>query len=466
MKKTKMRTITYCIFIALFLVISLLPLVLFNSKQASIGNETKVAAPKLSDGLKMTSNFDSYFARYFGGRNKLVSLGNTLKQDIFSTSGQDSVIVGEDGWLFYGSALGDYTGTSDLSDAQLERAAVVISMMQNYVESQNDGFLFVIAPNKMSIYGDYMPYYYQKRSGWGNYEKLYDDLLCKSVNTISLKQELHVAKSDEVLLYHKLDSHWNNMGASVAYEAMAYFLNNKYGEAYKNYSTYGDRDYAVVANFKGDLNSMLAPYNGKLDEQIYFTGGSDYDYEGTFTGVDDMLITTVNSAPAVDKKVTLFRDSFGNALYSFFANDYATLSARRNSVYNMITATEESDLVVIELVERNIKNLLVYSPVLISSNTRVAYELTESKCDVNMQARSVDGLYYITGQVECEGLEFTQFYLDTANYTYQLIPALDNGIFSLYIEENGILSELKDARIITVENGHIVALPANVTLQE
>ena len=57
------------IYIAIFLVISLVPLFTFSGKQAAIGNETEADKPALSDGLKLTANIDSYFAQKFGFRN-------------------------------------------------------------------------------------------------------------------------------------------------------------------------------------------------------------------------------------------------------------------------------------------------------------------------------------------------------------------------------------------------------------
>ena len=71
------------IYIAIFLIISLVPLFTFSGKQAAIGNETEADKPALSDGLKLTANIDSYFAQKFGFRNSLVYAQNVLKETIF-----------------------------------------------------------------------------------------------------------------------------------------------------------------------------------------------------------------------------------------------------------------------------------------------------------------------------------------------------------------------------------------------
>ena len=229
MKKLDKKTLPNIIYIAVFIVMSLLPLFFFSDKQAAIGNETKTEAPKLSDGVELTANIDSYFAQNFGFRNGLVYVQNMLKEKLFKTSGQADVIVGEDGWLFYGRALDDYLGTSVRGEVELDRMAAVVLMMQEYVERQGGQFIFVSAPNKMSVYGEYMPYYYIEGKGSGNYELLHERLTQLGVNTIQLKNILSSKKLDGVQLYHRLDSHWNNYGAALAYEAMADKLARVYG---------------------------------------------------------------------------------------------------------------------------------------------------------------------------------------------------------------------------------------------
>ena len=134
MKKIAKKTLPNIIYIAIFLIVSLVPVIFFSDKQAAIGNETKADKPKLSDGTFLTANADAYFAQNFGFRNRLVYAGNALKQAVFKTSGQSDVIIGEDGWLFYGRALDDFLGTSIFSEVELDRMGAVVAMMQQYVQ--------------------------------------------------------------------------------------------------------------------------------------------------------------------------------------------------------------------------------------------------------------------------------------------------------------------------------------------
>ena len=513
--KINKKNLINIIYIAIFLVISLVPLFTFSGKQAAIGNETEADKPALSDGLKFTANVDSYFAQKFGFRNRLVYAQNFLKETIFKTSGQSDVIVGEDGWLFYGRALDDFLGTSVLDEVSIERMGVILSMMQEYVERQNGEFIFVSAPNKMSVYGEYMPYYYIEENGQGNYELLYDRLTALGVNTVQLKNELALKKLAGVQLYHKLDSHWNNYGAAIAYEAMAEALSDVYGEAYSGYTHYSGLPYSIKNNFSGDLQSMLLPGSKVKDAQVEFDVEESFEYLNRFRGVDDLVITTQNNSAAVDKSATLFRDSFGNALYRFFANEYTSLTAKREIPYNIYQAVSEAELVAVELVERNLKNLLIYTPVIPSWNLADAYsvqggtvfmdgvtvqtenegttaedtaaeEITAGAADSVAGVESIaaavvrlnttaDGLIELTGSSDVLR-DYAYMYLKIVNEAagttaiYQLIPG-EEGNFTLYLEpENADISEagLENygyAFIVKTGNEY-TEIPVSLTLQD
>lgn len=480
MKKLDKKTLPNIIYIAVFIVMSLLPLFFFSDKQAAIGNETKTETPKLSDGVELTANIDSYFAQNFGFRNRLVYVQNMLKEKLFKTSGQADVIVGEDGWLFYGRALDDYLGTSVRGEVELDRMAAVVLMMQEYVERQGGQFIFVSAPNKMSVYGEYMPYYYIEGKGSGNYELLHERLTQLGVNTIQLKNTLSSKKLDGVQLYHRLDSHWNNYGAALAYEAMADKLARVYGGEYADYTGYSGFGYTARNNFSGDLEAMLLPGSHKKDEQIEFDVEENFEYTNRFRGVDDLVISTENQTAAVDKSATLFRDSFGNALYWFFANEYTSLTAKREIPYNIYQAAEESELVAVELVERNLGNLLSYTPVVVSWNLGTEYFGDITKCTDTVEAvvrlnKTADGLVELAGS--CSGLEnYAYIYLkftgqgakDSA--VYQVLPG-EGGDFTLYLtqKDTDILEaglEAAEYAFIVKNGNEYIELPANLTLQD
>lgn len=323
----------------------------FVGKSNSPAKEEKVLF-KPSSYSSFSDEFDKYFSANFGFRSRFINMNNILKYNVFKQSGEDSVIAGRDGWLFYNSALHDYTGENVLSDEEIVKIADYVEAMSEKCEKAGKKFVFVIAPNKMEVYGKYMPYYYVESRTDGNYEKLIKELSSRKVAYTDLKK---LFKEDNtypgVTLYHKLDSHWNNLGASLAYTEIM----NKAGI---NATDYRNIPYSEAVDFNGDLYDMLFPEGRKKDTQYYFENTENFEYTSRFMGVDDLMITTQND----DKtgSVLLYRDSFGNALYKFFADDFNNVTVSRAVPYDM-SSVEDYDVIVVEIVERNIKNLLEYS---------------------------------------------------------------------------------------------------------
>lgn len=322
----------------------------FAGKNNSPKKEEKVEL-KVTSYMDAFKGFDKYVSANFGFRSRFIQLNNQLKYNIFNESGSDEVIAGDKGFLFYKSALHDYIGEDILSDAEIGEIAGYIKSLQAECEKLGAEFVFVVAPNKMSIYGEYMPYYYIKSEEKGNYEKLMIELEKKGVAFVDLKQVL-LQNKEAGLIYHKLDSHWNNVGAGIAYEAIM----DKAGLSHREYSTL---EYETGKDFVGDLYEMLFPEGSKKDEQMYYGLEEYFSYTSRFTGVDDLYISTENTDRDIEGSVLMFRDSFGNSLHCFFAADFKEAEFSRALPYD-ITLAEGKNLVVIEIVERNIPNLLKY----------------------------------------------------------------------------------------------------------
>lgn len=325
----------------------------FTGRKNTPAKEAEVRL-EITEYSKWGKSIDKYVSANFGLRNNFINMNNRLKYSIFNESGEKNVILGKEDWLFYESALHDYIGTDRLHAGEIIDTAKVIKNMQDAVTKAGGKFIFCVAPNKMEIYAEYMPYFLNSDNETGNYELLMDALEEEGVNYVDLKS---VLKTESVFgnrkLYYKLDSHWNNFGAGIAYMEIM----KKAGLPFTDYSK---TDYVMRRDFDGDLYGMLFPDGSTKDEGYYFKQEDRFSYTSRFMGVDDLLITTV-CKEASNPKVRLYRDSFGNALYTFFANDFCDAKISRATEYDM-TGITEGELVVVEIVERNIANILKNNP--------------------------------------------------------------------------------------------------------
>ena len=127
---------------------------------SALANERQSAAPRLTvEGAlnpELPAECAAYFSDHFFLRRELITLRNGLNARLGGT-GDGEVLPGKHGWLYYRPTVSDYAGTARLSDAALTDLARNLALMQEYAAEQGAGFVFLIAPNKNSLYPDNMP---------------------------------------------------------------------------------------------------------------------------------------------------------------------------------------------------------------------------------------------------------------------------------------------------------------------
>ena len=344
-------------YISLFLTLSLLPsagLIFTGIRQPSINQESASAPALFTEGSLnpfFLSDAGAWFEDHFAFREEAITAYALLLGKCFGVSSQERVITGTDGWLFYKDSLADFQGTAPMTGRQLFNVAHSLAMVQAYAQKNGASFAFAAAPNKNSLYGTYMPYYYQPlRTGKSNLERLEEYLQSEQVNTIDLYQ---IFRDDGSVLYHKRDSHWNNEGAALAADKILNGLE-------KEHSAYTDRTYTVKKDFEGDLHHMLYPAMPKLEEEIYYDTAPQFTYcEEVESNFAPKITTRSNGSGSL----VMYRDSFGNALLPFLAEAFETAYFSRALPYYLPELSEQkADALIIERAERFLPDMACQAP--------------------------------------------------------------------------------------------------------
>ncbi len=297
-----------------------------------------------------------YLADRFTLRSELVQAQSAFK-GAFGVSSEEDVVMGTDGWLYFDKTMPDYMGETALSEVQAARLQRVGDLMAEYAASRGATFALTIPPNKATIYPEYLPYYTRIPA---SYEVLKPG--CEHLTPLhQLNQTL--ANSDwyvdmaaaltaqrDTQLYHKRDSHWNNLGARIGYDTLMTAVDGKVG-------AYADTPYVIEAVWDGDLDKLMG--NTYKDEQAVWQTEFTYEYTSRYRSEEDLLITT--ECADGEGNLWMFRDSFANALLPLLAQQYATATFSRSLPYDL-TEVAAGDTVIVEIVERNLHNLLAYAP--------------------------------------------------------------------------------------------------------
>ena len=369
----------YISFIAAFLAVCLLPFagfLLFPTTRTT-ENRPMAAAPRLTanDGSLNRSffpDFETWFNERMGLRNELVSADAKIQSGIFAESNVSGVVRGTGGWLYYSSTLEDFQGLSLLPERDLFCLARNFSVVQDSLAARGISFALTFPPNKNTLYGEHMPYYDSVTVSPDHNALLLAPLLAaQGVNYTDL---FELFSSRDEILYLRRDSHWNNAGACLAYNAVMDALGRPH-ETYEGAAVTSER------TRDGDLNRMLYSFYGPAEENSVYPLPGAWTYEREGAGVEDGWIVT--HAPGAEGTLLMFRDSFANTLIPFLSEEFGTACYSKgmpNALERYIEGWDP-DCVVIEKVERDIAEYLTDPPILTPAEVPAPQDITIAETD-------------------------------------------------------------------------------------
>lgn len=346
------------VFLALFAVPGIAYLMGYEAKNYENRPLAREAELVNRDGLNLDfpQDFDDWWGDHFGLREEMVTAFHSFTITTLGDTLNRKVVPGRWTYLFYSETMDDYLDINLLSDEQIEKAANVLRLQEEYCESHGMDFLFMVAPNKNTVYPEYMPQRFEPTGEPGNRERFYAALEAQSVDTLDLAAVLIGAKSGGDL-YYEQDTHWNGRGAMVAYRAiMEAFMR---GAPYEDFSELEARE---LFGYRGDLHNFVLPSAGGRLKYVDYGFEEVKTYrvdEGANTARDISFGTT---SDVNEYRLLFFRDSFGEGLIPILSNGVGRVVYSQEFPYNYVFSAEQFDAVAIEIVERNIKNLIASAP--------------------------------------------------------------------------------------------------------
>lgn len=305
------------------------------------------------------------FKRNFPLKADLFELYCYVKADIFNVNPiPNSAIDIHNGWKFLGNkfsnALSESKGILNYNDNELNTIKSHILEKKKWLEDRNIKFYISIAPNKHTIYGDMIPI--AKSNKETKFEQI--KALCKTIDVPLINLGEYFPK-DSIRLYHKTDSHWNHLGGFYAAKAIMKNISTDFNTTKFNMNPLNDYEIERFNSPIGDLNGML--FIEKSEEFINVKPKFEYSwtkqpnqlpipspYHFSSSNYEHRYTSDVN-----DLKIIIMRDSFFGALKEIVANDFGeTLCIWRHNFDKILIEKEKPDIVLYEIVERNIDVLL------------------------------------------------------------------------------------------------------------
>lgn len=347
------------LYFALILGICIVPLAFlqFRPGGGTTEKRTMASLPELwtAEGFNWNylSEAGDYFTDHFAFREDIVAVNSGIRSEVFGVSSTDDVIVGKNGWLYYTATLDDYQHKNSVSERMLFNMAHNTALMQEYAEGLGKTFLFTVAPNKNTLYDENMPDRLRFRvAEKSDAARLGPWLARENVNYVNL---FDLFEAQEEVLYYARDSHWNEKGAVLVYNA---FLD----ACGKQHETYRDSKTVQKTDYFGDLELMLFPVGGRAETRLQYPIAGTWSYAEGET-VEDQFIRTENGEG--EGNLLMYRDSFGNSLLPYMAQAFSQAVFSRRVPYSMSDlVTCEPDVVIVEKVERHLPTLGTVPPLM------------------------------------------------------------------------------------------------------
>jgi len=185
---------------------------------------------------------------------------------------ESQVVIGKNKFMFLGNKY-DQVIDKSIGKFQYDQVEIVewvqkLKKLQQWYESQNIKFVLIIAPNKHSVYDEFLPISREK-----NAHIITDDIsklaYKNNIHMLDLRKKFH---NNPNYLYHFTDTHWNPLGASIGFTETISYLNKSYNlqlqipkfEYQQTYRGGGD-----LANFLKIEKILPKDYDNDYSIKIY-----------------------------------------------------------------------------------------------------------------------------------------------------------------------------------------------------
>lgn len=276
------------------------------------------------------ARFDRYFNDHFGFRNALIHLNTAVRYHVFKSSGSPKVLVGKEGWLFYnanqardGASLSNHLGLLPTGYNEIFRGyKEELEQKRNYLASRGIRYVFVIAPDKWTVYPEYLPDGFANFDRSNNVDLLVDYLSANTnVEIIDLRKVLIDAKRPGQHLYYKTDTHWNELGAFFAYQAISKNIARHFPEIRPRSINdfYVSREATTTSL---ELGEMLLLKN-LPDTSYKLLPKKPYAYVDLTEGKNERDILKYQRVGINLPKALVFRDSFMGNVIPYLSDDFS-----------------------------------------------------------------------------------------------------------------------------------------------
>jgi alginate O-acetyltransferase complex protein AlgJ len=319
--------------------------------------------------------YTPYYNDYFAFRSGMIYLNNLFKAKIMGISPLPKVLIGKDDWFFLDKqelrpgTIECYRSMNPFTPRQLEQWRNVLEQRQQWLAARGSHYLFLVVPNKNTIYPEFMPDHIRRIHEKSRMDQLLEYL--QNHSTVPVLDLRPALKAGKMLypVYSRTDTHWNDYGAYIAYREIITHIS-------RSFHSFKDAVSIPLSRFKikienrsgGDLAIMLSLNKEVFREDMIFleahppmraTGGN-------LENISRFVKQGYSECPTAPlPNILMVHDSFYKRLEPFLSEQFSRVLFIWDwdlNFYPGIIEREKPKLVIDEMAERFLMQKIPVNP--------------------------------------------------------------------------------------------------------
>jgi hypothetical protein len=309
--------------------------------------------PAVADWAAFAPGLEAYLADHMGLRPTLSYALRRLRY-LAGAPVHPWVVPGKDGWLFFNGAdeIEQYVGMRPLDPARIQLIVAELARYAGAMKARGIPFVFVLAPNKTSIYPEYLP------AGIGGRGTLPGDQLMAA---LAGRPDIPAIDARRILLnykqagrlFYQTDTHWNDLGAffvlqaTLAKAGLGRDRLHPMGDYRLELRPAPDMDMFQLMNVghhvEADVPTMTPKFPTGVHMQIF--------------PADAPINYITSSPPPAHGTAVVVGDSFSGEFLKFLPYGFARVVQIPRPLDDHLALIEDQkpDLVILETAERNVQ---------------------------------------------------------------------------------------------------------------
>lgn len=311
--------------------------------------------------MNYKDEYDNYYSDNFYLKSILFKAYYFIKTDVFGVDAiPEKVVRGKNGWLFLGEShsqiISKSKGFSNFPAHTLEVLHNNLESEDEWLNRNNIEYYIAVAPNKLSIYSNQLPIV--STSNQQTFQQFKS--ICEKLRISCIDMSAGMDTNSN-RLFHKTNTHWNELGAFIGYKNLI----KEIRLAHPDVPLLEEKDFILSneVSYEEDLSKML---DTKIEEVRLLMRLKNK----TASMVKSRLLVPQNftripsdyemryQSSANSLKVLVFRDSFCTTLKDKIAESFGeTVLIWSHKFDKQLILDEQPDIVIREIVERSLNVL-------------------------------------------------------------------------------------------------------------